>query len=60
MKKVIQIPTLNDSPHDFARLLAICKEAGRTEKKLKLNSANKALHRTVIPLRSITASELCR
>jgi len=31
-QKVIHIPTLNDSPHDFARLFGIWKEAGEQKK----------------------------
>ena len=31
-QKVIHIPTLNDSPHDFARFFGIWNEAGEQQK----------------------------
>ena len=57
-QKVIQIPTLNDGPHNFVRLFGIWSEANGY--KVKGKSANTALHRTAIPLRFIAAGELGR
>jgi hypothetical protein len=35
-QKVIQITTLNDSPHDFVRLFGISDEAGEQQKKTEV------------------------